>query len=170
LSTDCQQGLLAAVNTGSADPESAAAARLAALARANASASVLQRAAGDGVDWTWLAAIGIEETLFKNIDQLHGPGQGVFQITVSPQSGVTSSQAHNLAWAASWVANYLLGNEGSLRNSQGLSGDALAIAVFDSYNAGLGGVNRALDNGRTADSASANGHYGTTALQLTKCF
>ena len=72
LSADCQKGLTDAVSTGNMSPEIAAGARLAALDRANASASVIQNAVGDSVDWAWVAAIGIRESGFRNLSEIGG--------------------------------------------------------------------------------------------------
>jgi hypothetical protein len=42
--------------------------------------------------------------------------------------------------------------------------------LANTYNAGLGGVSKALRNGLDTDTASTNKHYGSTIVALTKCF
>jgi hypothetical protein len=126
------------------DPESAAAARLAALDAATAALGTIAKAVGDGIDATWVAAIGIEETqfgLYKNTSN------NIFQIL---PSNATAAQAANLSSASSIVAQLLLANISSLAGFHGLTGQALEVAVFDAYNAGAGG-------GETGDRCGRNG-------------
>jgi hypothetical protein len=169
LNQDCQSGLTTGL-IGSSN-ETTAQLRLDALERAMASADVLKAAAAaQGIDWTLLAAIGIAESGFRDVlERGGGKAVGVFQIDLRQNPTVTAEQAHDLAWAANWAATYLAQNQRAL-SRRGYAGDELINALLNSYNAGLGGVLRALRSGDTADSASTNGHYGSTAIDLSKCF
>jgi hypothetical protein len=51
-----------------------------------------------------------------------------------------------------------------------LTGDALLDALFDAWNRGVTGVERALNTGKSPDSISAHHNYGTSALELSKCY
>jgi hypothetical protein len=79
---------------------------MAAAARAYANWSTLDAAAnGNWDDGSLLAAVGVRESGFRYINENDGAGVGVgvFQITVSPTSGVTAAQAGNLTWAANYA-------------------------------------------------------------------
>jgi hypothetical protein len=157
---------------------------LAALTRADTAASTLEAAAsaaGGGVSWTLLAAIGIRESGFQNINQIDGPAVGVFQIDPTQNPAVPASVSGSLSAAADWVAAYLAGNAASLASSfpnlsnmnlagYSGSGNMSIIALADTYNLGLGGVKQFLNNGFDPDLGTAGENYGQNVLQLTKCF
>ncbi len=168
LEPDCQQGLIAAISTGAAN---AAKIRLQVLDRALASASTIQKAAGDTVDWTWIAAIGIRESLFQNIAQSDANGMGIFQIDLGQNPGVTAAQAQDTAFAASWVAQYLLGASSTIAaRFPKLSSTILDTAVLASYNHGIAGEIANLSNGQSPDYGATRQNYGSNVLNLTKCF
>lgn len=113
LNEDCQAGLRTALPVGPGTSAVVAAQlRLDALGRAGAQTGVLAGSTVSCVDWSLLAAIGVRETGFINTTEADGAGVGVgiFQITVSPTSGVTAAQAGDIAWAANWAAKLLLSN------------------------------------------------------------
>ncbi|MGO9094036.1 MAG: RHS repeat-associated core domain-containing protein, partial [Bryobacteraceae bacterium] len=167
LTQRCQNGLTTAM------PGSTIPAMVTALNRAVAATGTLVAAAGTGIDWTLLAAIGLEESGFRNVNEIDGAGVGVgvFQITVSATSGVTAAQAGNLAWAANWAANYLSNNMRSLENSfPDLDPSTILQATIDSYNRGLAGETRDLNSGLPPDTNTTPGNYGTNVLDLQDCF
>ena len=166
LNSDCQKGLTSAMPGADSDANDQA--RLDALSRGAAASPILEAAASAyGLDWRLLMAIGIEETGFQNLS-----GGGWFQFT--PITGVSADCAGNLECAANAAAKKLAENLDALSGftvrGQHLTGDALTTALLDSWNAGLGGVERALLRGGSADSASSNKHYGATALEVSKCY
>jgi len=153
-----------------------------ALNRALAKLAVLT-AAGDahGVDPALLGAIGLRETGFRNINQPNGQGVGLFQIDLGQNPSVTAGQASNVAFAANWAAAYLSGNAKDLAaNYPDLStmslagfsgyGDMSVIAPADTYNLGLGGVKKFLNNTFDPDLGTTGENYGQNVWQLTKCF
>ncbi len=62
------------------------------------------------VDPALLAAIGIRETDFRNIDQKNGLGRGVFQIDMGQNHHITADQAHDINIAANVAAAILADN------------------------------------------------------------
>jgi RHS repeat-associated protein len=167
LSEECQKGLKGAMKGASVQG------MVLALERATADMPTFE-SAGDaqGVDSTFLAAIAIEESHVTNMDQIGGGlGRGVFQIDIGKNPSITEAQARDLTFAADWAANYVSKSANRLESRfPSLTGDDLMKAIANSYNAGVGGVSRALRNGKDSDSASVNGHYGSTVLNLIKCF
>jgi len=165
LSSDCQNGLQTAM------PKSKIPAMVAALNRAGAAESTLQTAtAGTNIDWTMLAAIGIRESGFVNKNEVDGAGVGVgiFQITVSPTSGVTAGQAGKLAWSASYAANFLNNNMATLANKfPNFTPDQLLQATAASYNFGTKNIS---GNPDTIDVGTSHNNYGSNILDLMKCF
>lgn len=166
LNSDCQKGLTSGMKGPDDDVNDQA--RLDALSRAAGSSNILSAAASAyGLDWRLLMGIGIEETGFRNLS-----GGGWFQFTDA--SGVSPDCAANLECAANAAAKILSGNlqllSGFKVRGRSLTGDALTTALLDSWNAGVTGVERAFLRGRSADSASTNKHYGTTALEISKCY
>lgn len=148
---------------------------MAAVDRANAAWDVLQTAAdANNVDPALLAAIGIEESGFQNVSENDGAGVGVgvFQITVSPQSGVTAAQAGTLSWSANYAAALLDSNMDYLGNQfSNFTQAQLLQATAASYNLGTGGIS---GNPNTIDVGSQgrgqNGNYGSTVVNLMDCF
>jgi hypothetical protein len=95
VSEECARGLVTA------------GARTDAVERANTASEVLKTAAADvGIDWRLLAAVGVRETGFRNIDEIGGgPGRGVFQITTN--SAFSENEARDLLSAARYAARLL---------------------------------------------------------------
>src|SRR5579885_1653148 len=82
--------------------------RVKSLNGAIASENVLGNAvAGTGIDWTMIAAMGIRETGWHDVNQANGQGVGVFQIDLGQNPDVTRQEATNIAWAAHWAATTL---------------------------------------------------------------
>ena len=105
LSPECQQALRTAM------PNTNAIQMVAALNRATADESALTAAtANTSISWTILAAIGIRESAFQNINQSGGQGVGIFQIDVGQNPSVTAGQAGDPVWAANFAAQMLNSN------------------------------------------------------------
>jgi RHS repeat-associated protein len=145
-----------------------------AVARANSSWNILSAAASpNSIDPGLLAAIGVRETGFRNVNEWDGAGVGVgvFQITVSPTSGVTAAQASNLPWAARYAANMLASNRTYLRNRfPNFTPDQLLQATAASYNMNPYKPGNFTGNPATIDVGTAHGNYGSNVLNLMKCF
>jgi hypothetical protein len=130
-------------------------------------------AAGDahGVDPALLAAIGIRESGLNNdkaeVDGA-GLGVGIFQLTVSPTSGVTAEQAKDLTFSANYAAKMLGTNMATLAAAHpNLTPNQLLQATAASYNFGTGNIS---GNPDTIDRGSALGNYGSNVIDLMKCF
>jgi RHS repeat-associated protein len=166
LSSDCQKGLSTALSVASGtSDEVAAQLRLDALGRASAAAITLS---ASGTGWAMIAAIGIRETGFRNIDQPDGQGAGVFQIDLGQHPEVTAAQAHDLAWAANWAANLLSVNALVLAAKfPDFTQGQLLQATAASYNFGTGNVS---GNPATIDVGTTNDNYGSNILDLMRCF
>ncbi len=173
LSKDCLDALRAAGQSASA------------VKRArNAEATLEAAAAETGIDWTILAAIGIRESGFQNGSEKDGAGVGVgvFQITVSRQSGVTAGQAGNLAWAADWAANFLQSNQNQILGAiPWLDGSQLSWMTVASFNTGAQGQINRFNNGQSPDYHTApfgqkpnvqyHNDYGSNVLAIaSNCF
>ena len=175
LSKDCQNGLNTAV-------KGSLALKLGALNRAWSVQGMLQTAtAGTSVDWTMLAAIGIRESGFQNINQTNGQGVGFFQIDLGQNPSVTAANASNLVWSANWAVQYLAARIPAVANAlQGLNGAAIAgwsgvgsifdISVADTYNLGLGRVKSFLSHQLDPDLGTTGENYGQNIWQLMQCF
>ncbi len=150
--------------------------KMAAVDRANANWDVLQTAGdANNVDPAMLAAVGVRESGFENVNENDGPGVGVgvFQITVSPQSGVSGTQAGNLAWAANYAAALLdwnldyLGNQPQLQN---FTPAQLLQASVAAYNMDPTKPGNFTGNPNTIDVGTAHNNYGSNVLQIMDCF
>jgi RHS repeat-associated protein len=133
-------------------------------------AILVQAGNAHGVDPRMLAAIGVRETGFRNINEVDGAGvgMGVFQLTVSPQSGVPAAQAQNLSAAANSAAALLASNMENLSNRfPSFTPSQLQQATAASYNFGAGNIS---GNPNTIDVGSAHNNYGSNILQLMDCF
>jgi beta-mannanase len=93
-------------------------------------------------------------------------GVGVYQITVSAKSGVTATQASNLAWASNYAANMLSSNMNYLAMKfQNFNWSQLQQATAASYNLGKYGIS---GNPNTIDVGSnPNDSYGSIVLGLS---
>ncbi len=147
----------------------AAGARLAALDRAiNYADTLMSAAGGTGIDWTMIAAIGIRETGFRNINQQDGNGVGVFQIDIGMNPSVTATQASDIAWAAQWAANTLAWNNAYLAKAYPhLDPAHLLQATAAAWNLGVGGI---TGNPETIDVGSPRDNYGSNIVNLMDCF
>jgi hypothetical protein len=97
-----------------------------------------------------------------------GVGVGVFQITVSPSSGVTAAQASDLPFAANYAAGMLQSNMNTLSGRYpGFTPGQLTQATAASYNFGVGNIS---GNPNTIDLGSAHNNYGSNVVQLMTCF
>jgi len=142
---------------------------VAALNRATAAESTLTTAtANTSISWTMLAAVGLRETAFQNINQTNGNGVGVFQIDLGVNSSVTASQAGNMSWAANYAAQMLNSNMATLAASYpNLTQGQLLQATAASYNFGTGNIS---GNPNTIDVGTTNNNYGSNITQLMTCF
>lgn len=141
-----------------------------AVTRANASMSQLTQAANtNGIDPTFLAAIGIRESGFQNIAQSNGNGRGIFQIDLGKHPNVTSAQAFNIKFAANFAANLLGTNKTALAQSfPNFNATQLLQATAASYNFGLGNI---TGNPNTIDVGTTGGNYGSNVVAIAKeCF
>jgi len=172
LSEECRIGLEDAMPAGGASAETAAMLRLKALDRANASSFALQTVVdGSDVDWRMMAAIGIRETGFVNIEQSNGFGRGVFQIDIQQNPSVTGQNAGDLSWAAIWVANYLQQSYDQINGIISFEDPSnLSIAVAASYNRGLPGTITDITRGISPDVKTTRHNYGTNVFNLMSCF
>ncbi len=177
LSSECQKGLRSKFGA-TASLKS----MVLAVGRANDSMSTLDAAASkSGIDPAMLAAIGIQESGFSNVNEADGTGVGVgvFQITVSRFSGVNASQAGDLTWSAFWAATTLASNASRLASAApGISGDQLQQMTIDSWNTGVQGQINRYNAGQSPDyHTSPNGktggfgnNYGSNVLAIMDCF
>jgi hypothetical protein len=160
-----------------------------ALATANKDAASVNRALGNestlqaavqgtNIPWEMLAAIGVRETGFINMQQTctsgvtwGSPGcqgDGVFQLTVSASSGVTATQAESLTTAANIAAQMLNSNMATLAaNFPNLTPTQLLQATAASYNFGTGNIS---GNPSTIDVGTTGNNYGSNVLGLMNCF
>ena len=165
LSPSCQQALQTAI------PKTGVAGLVAALNRANAAEGALLTAvAGTSISWDFLAAIGLRETGFQNLTEVDGAGGGVgvFQLTVSPTSGVTAAQAGNFIFSAGYAANLLNSDMSTLAAEYpNLTMAQLWQATAASYNFGTRSIS---GNPTTIDVGTTGGNYGSNVMQLMTCF
>ncbi len=143
--------------------------RIDAVKRAQAASSTLRSAAEEhDIDWRFLAAIGVRETGFRNINQKDGKGVGVFQIDLGQNPSVTAAQASDPEWAADWAAKRLAANFARLAaNHPNLDQAHLLQATAASYNFGTGNI---TGNPNTIDVGSAGNNYGSNIMNLMDCF
>ena len=138
------------------------------IARAHAAEGTLKRAAqAHGIDWRMLAAIGVRESGFRDIDEIgSGKGWGVFQLT--NQKGVSYKQAHDLAFAANYAAKMLAGDRRYLaRKFPKFTPAQLDQAVAASYNFGPDDIS---GNPATIDQGTTWNNYGQSVLNVMNCF
>jgi RHS repeat-associated protein len=143
-----------------------------AIDRANAAWDTIQAAAdANDIDPALLAAVGVLESGFRNVNERGGAnvGVGVFQLTVAPGSGVTAAQAGDLTWAGNYAANMLNSNTNYLAGKfPNFTPTQLLQATAASYNFGTKNIS---GNPNTIDVGSKpNNNYGALVLQLMNCF
>jgi hypothetical protein len=130
--------------------------------------TLVSATSGTTIEWVMLAAIGIRETGFRNINQADGYGVGIFQIDLGQNPDVSEAHASDLAWSARWAANRLSTNLATLaRNYPNLSAVNLVQATAASWNLGIGGISGTPD---TIDVGSTGGNYGSNIMNLMDCF
>lgn len=145
----------------------------ASINRAKAARATIQAAARrHGIDWRILAAIGVRETNFMNIDSPRpgDPGWGVYQLTNQP--GVSRAQARDLTFAANYAANLLADNKRLMRRRfPQLTETQVMHAALAAYNFG---PNNISGNPATIDVGTAGYSqgrpYGENVLLLANCF
>ena len=121
-----------------------------------------------------MAAIAIRESGFKDGNEVDGAGVGIgkFQITVSPNSGVTAAQARNPFFASNYAAALLANNKETLAsNFPEFTTDQLEQATAASYNFGVGNISgdpSRIDVGTAP--GGLKGNYGSNVLDLRSCF
>lgn len=135
--------------------------------RAWAAWGTLDKAAkGTSIPTSLLAAIGVRETDFRNIQEINGSGKGVFQLTNQPN--VTSEQAYDLEFSSVYAANMLASNMGILSSKfPFFTSDQLLQATADSYNFGIKNISGNTD---TMDVGSTGNNYGSSVIGLMSCF
>ncbi len=143
---------------------------MAGVQRALANWPTLQTAADNAhIDASLLAAVALRETDFQNISQIGGgQGQGVFQIDIGAHPDVTSAQAFDIGWAAQYAANMLAANLQDIQSQfPQLTRDQLMQATAAAYNFGVSNISG--DPSRI-DIGTTRGNYGTSVLNLQRCF
>lgn len=143
-----------------------------AIDRANAAWDTIQAAAdANDIDPALLAAVGVLESGFRNVNENGGAnvGVGVFQLTVAPGSGVTAAQAGDLNWSANCASNMLNSNTNYLAAKfPNFTPTQLLQATAASYNIGRGGIS---GNPNTIDvGTKPHDNYGSLILELMNCF
>jgi len=99
----------------------------------------------------------------------------VFQLTVTPNSGVTSDRANNVTWAAIYAANMLATNMGFLQDAHTDFNQTQRLqATAATYSMGLGKHPRGSNisgNPNTIDvGTKPNNNYGSLVSGLMNCF
>ena len=138
------------------------------VVRARAAQDTLKRsAASQGVDWRMLAAIGIRESGFRDVDEIgSGKGWGVFQLT--NQKGVSYKQAHDLAFASNFAAKMLASDRRLLaRKFPKFTPAQLDQATAAAYNFGPDDIS---GNPTTIDNGTTWNNYGQSVLNVMQCF
>jgi hypothetical protein len=125
-------------------------------------------ASAHNIDPRLLAAVGVRETGFQNIDQKNGYGRGVFQIDIGANPSVSAAQARNLVFASNWAATALSANFAALKSAfLNFDPTHLLQATAASYNFGLTNIS---GNPNTIDVGTTGGNYGGNVVQLMSCF
>jgi RHS repeat-associated protein len=161
LSVKCQNAL-------SADRKDAAA-----VDRALASKDALKAAADAyGLDWAVLAAIGVRETGFQNVNSANGM-YGVFQINIAA-NGVSAQDADDIAIAAGIAAGILAGAErrfGKAASAAGVDPLLPALGFYDGESSRTVRHALASKNPLGALDRASDGHnYVSNVLDLVDCF
>ncbi|HTX42091.1 MAG TPA: IPT/TIG domain-containing protein [Acidobacteriaceae bacterium] len=146
----------------------------AAISRADQNWAVLEEAGeAHNIDPNLLAAIAVRETGFLNVQETDGAGVGVgvFQITVSPTSGVTADEASNLPWAADYAAGLLASNMAYLsQRFPDFTPAQLLRATAASYNMNPYKRGNFTGDPNPIDKGTARGNYGSNVVALMSCF
>ncbi len=109
-----------------------------------------------------LAAIGMRESNFRDVNQKNGGGQGIFQL--DPSSGADMSKAHDTLSAALEAGKIFQGQEKYVnRRFPALSGDRFLQESANLYNRSRSGLTGDPD-------VDAVKNYGRTVLDLRSCF
>jgi hypothetical protein len=130
------------------------------------------------ISWNFLAAIGVEESGFRNVRQgidprtgKPGKGIGIFQIDQGAHPQVTDKQGFDPVFSANFAANLLQSNYNTLtaRGYTRFTEANLMQATAASYNYGTSRKNIS-GNPATIDVGTTNGHYGSDIMNLITCF
>ncbi len=129
--------------------------------------TLAQAAETNNVDPAMLAAIGVRETGFRNVNEIGGgPGRGVFQLTNRP--GVSAAQARNLSFAANYAAGILRSNMDFLgAKFPHFSIRQLDQATAASYNFGINDISGSPGG---IDIGTTGNNYGDNVVRLMTCF
>ncbi|WP_133125641.1 hypothetical protein [Xanthomonas prunicola] len=131
--------------------------------------TVASAANAHNIDPAMLAAIGIRETNFRDINQNGGGlGRGVFQIDLGAHPDVTEAQANDLSFAANYAANILQQNQATLAAQYpNFTAEQLQQATAASYNFGTGNIS---GNPETIDQGTSGNNYGSNIQALMPAF
>ena len=151
-----------------------------AVARAEADAALIKAAASaNGIDPNLLAAVGVQESGWRNRPQVGGQGAGIFQIDLG-QHPAQANIAYIPAQAANWAAGLLSWNYNYMETRYGDGPDATTAYAIRSYNSWQGGVvspgarSWATKNGMYTPLNSGTNpplaNYVTSVLGLRNCF
>ena len=142
--------------------------RVGALNRAIADQMLLKMAAEQaGIDWKLLGAIGIRESGFKNTLQPNGKGGGIFQIDLGQNPSVTTSQASDAVFAATWAATKLATDMSGLASAYpAFTSMQLLQATAASYNFRTGNIS---GDPASIDIGTTRNNYGQNVLDLMDC-
>ena len=153
----------------------ASGARMDAIDRANEASNVLKEAAEEAdIAWRLLAAIGVRESGFKNIDEIGGgPGRGIFQVT--PNKGISEAQARDLSTAARYAAKHLKGSINhfsAVIDEYGRNPWAVAARGYNTGTSNRYTLNKLIgdDYIGNLDRGTARNNYVTSVLNLMDCF
>ena len=130
---------------------------------------LMKAAAGTGIEWEMVAAIGLRESAFRNGDEVGGGGgRGIFQIDSGQHSEVSDKDAYDPVWAAHWVATLLEANMTNLSYAHpNLNSTQLLQATAASYNFGTTNISGDPDK---IDVGTKRDNYGSNILNLMDCF
>lgn len=147
---------------------------MAALNRADSAQPTMQAAAGN--NWPVLAAIGMRETYFRNIDQYgDGLGRGIFQIDIGQNPSVSADDARDINFAADWAWNKLSSDMNKYTASPANlnSSDILQEAIHD-YNGSPtrhgGTMNLNLAGVTGLDRFTTGHNYVANVSDVINCF
>ena len=114
--------------------------------------------------------LSVRESGFMDITEVDGAGVGVgiFQLTVSPTSGISASQAEDLETAAFYASSELDDYMKQLQAKfPNFTPAQLLQATAAAYNFGVSNIS---GNPNTIDVGTAGGNYGSNVVQLMTCF
>ena len=143
---------------------------IAGVNRAIANWNVIAAAANaHGIDPALLAAVGMRETDFEDINEIGGGnGRGVFQIDIGKNPSVTEAQANDINFAANFAANLLASNMSIIeQKNPNFVPEYIEQATAASYN--LGPTTFSGDPSKI-DQGSAGNDYGSNVVAIKGAF